>query len=190
MQAALAAIDAVNAQDPNRISVDGVLRPKELVHAELMCRTVRELDPGATDEQILAASAHHLRRWAVPRSEFPPGRAGYLRWRAQLRRRHADEVADILRDAGYEEPVIERVQQIVRKEGLAHDPQVQVHEDALCLVFLQLQLEEYAEEWGDGKTVDILRKTAAKMSPSGLAAAAQLPLTERAARLLETALAG
>jgi hypothetical protein len=187
---ALAAIDAANADDPATIVVDGVDRPKELAHAELMTHWVRQLDPGATDAQVIAARAHHLRRWSIPRDSFPEGRAGYLRWRAKLKRQHADEVGEILRSVGYDEATISRVQQIVRKEGLGRDPQVQVHEDALCLVFLQTQLADVAEQLGDDKTIDVLRKTAVKMSPQGIEAAAGLDLAPAASALLVRALSG
>ena len=189
LRRALAAIDAANADDPFTLVVDGVERPKELAHAELMTTWVRRLDPSASEAQILAARAHHLRRWTLPRGEYPEGRAGYLRWRSTLKRQHAAEVGEILRDAGYDDSVIERVQQIVRKEGLGRDPAVQVHEDALCLVFLQTQLVEVTEQLGDEKTIEVLQKTARKMSPEGLAAVGQLPLSAEATRILGLALA-
>ena len=72
---ALDAIDAANADDPHTILIDGVSRPKELAHAELMTRWVRTLDPDCSDEQLLAARAHHLRRWTIPRDSYPGGRA-------------------------------------------------------------------------------------------------------------------
>ena len=187
---ALAAIDAANADDPRTIVVDGVERPKEQAHAEMMTRWVRTLAPGCSDEQLLAARAHHLRRWSIPRDDYPPGRAGYLRWRTALRRQHAGDVAAILRDAGYDDTSIGRVQDIVRKVGLGRDPEVQVHEDALCLVFLETQYDELAGRLDDDKMIDILRKTAGKMSPEGLAAAGSLPLSSSGAALLERALAG
>jgi hypothetical protein len=190
LERALAAIDAANADDPVTIVVDGVERPKELAHAELMTHWVRQLDPDATDAQVIAARAHHLRRWSIPRDSFPEGRAGYLRWRAKLKRQHADEVGEILRSVGYDEATIGRVQQIVRKEGLGRDPQVQVHEDALCLVFLQTQLTDVAGQLGDDKTIDVLRKTAVKMSTQGIDAAAGLDLTPAASALLARALSG
>jgi hypothetical protein len=187
---AVAAIDAANADDPHTIIVDGVERPKEQAHAELMTQWVRRLDPAASEAQILAARAHHLRRWTLPRDEFPKGRAGYLRWRTKLKRQHAEEVGHILAGAGYDPDTTARVQQIVRKEGLGHDPQVQVHEDALCLVFLQTQLTDVAAQLGDDKTIDVLRKTVRKMSPAGLAAADTLALPDQARRLLAGAMAG
>ena len=190
LAAALAAIDAANADDPFTLVVDGVERPKELAHAELMTEWVRRLDPDASDAQLIAARAHHLRRWALPRQDFPEGRAGYLRWRTTLKKRHAEEVGGILRSVGYDEATIERVQEIIRKERLGKDPQVQVHEDALCIVFLLTQLSEVAEQLGDDKTIDVLRKTARKMSPEGLAAAAALPLDATSTDLLTRALDG
>ncbi|HZM30477.1 MAG TPA: DUF4202 domain-containing protein [Acidimicrobiales bacterium] len=186
---ALAAIDDANAGDPATLVVDGVEQPKEQAHARLMTEWVRRLDPTASDAQILAARAHHLRRWSLPRDAFPEGRAGYLRWRTQLKRQHAEEVGEILQRQGYDEDTIQRVQQIVRKEGLGRDPAVQVHEDALCLVFLQTQLVDVTGQLGDDKTVEVLQKTARKMSPEGLAAVAQLPLPPAATRILDLAFA-
>jgi hypothetical protein len=185
---ALDAIDAANAGDPHTIMIDGVSRPKELAHAELMTRWVRTLDPDCSDEQLLAARAHHLRRWTIPRDSYPDGRAGYLRWRTALKRQHADDVGEILRRAGYDDQVVARVQAIVRKQGLGSDPAVQVHEDALCLVFLETQLDELAGKLGEDKTIDVLQKTAKKMSSAGLQAALGLRFAPAATALLELAL--
>ncbi len=173
---AIAAIDAANADDPATIVVDGVERSKELAHAELMTEWVRRLDPAATEEQLLAARAHHLRRWTIPRSSYPEGRSGYLRWRRDLQRQHAAQVGEILADAGYDSASIGRVQAIIRKERLASDPAVQTHEDALCLVFFETQAVELADQLGADKTVDVVAKTLYKMSPAGIDALLALDL--------------
>lgn len=191
LTAALAAIDAANADDPNTVSIDGVERPKEVAHAELMTRWVRRLAPSCSDEQLIAARAHHLRRWAIPRETYPVGRSGYLRWRSALRRRHGEEVGAILRRAGYDDGTIARVQAIVRKQGLGRDPEVQIHEDALCLVFLETQFDALATQIDDDdKMVEILRKTAAKMSDAGLAAVSEVSLSPQGAALLSRAMSG
>jgi hypothetical protein len=192
---AIAAIDAANSADPTTIEVRGEVRPKELAHAELMTEWVRRLDPDADEAQLLAARAHHLRRWTMPRTGHPEGRAGYLRWRAALRRQHAAEVAELLAAVGYDPDTIERVGAIVAKQGLgasgaAGDPAVQAHEDALCLVFLETQLGATAEQLGDEKIVAVIRKTVRKMSPAGVAMVEQLPLTDRERQLLERAVSG
>lgn len=188
LAAALAAIDAANADDPHTIVVDGAVRPKEQAHAELMTEWVRLLDPGASDAQIVAARAHHLRRWALPRSDYPEGRAGYLRWRTALGKRHAAEVAGIVGDVGYDEAFAADVSAIVAKRGLGTDPRVQAHEDALCLVFLQTQLEDLADKLGHDRMAEVLSRTLSKMSPTARQTAQNLDLSPRAATLLASAL--
>jgi hypothetical protein len=187
---AVAAIDAANAADPNVLVVGGVGRPKELAHAEMVSTWVRRLTPDASEALLLAARGHHLRRWAVPRASFPAGRTGYLRWRREQHHRHAEELATILTDCGYDDAVISRVAAIVRKEGLGRDPEVQALEDALCLVFLETQLGDVAERLDADKLVSVLAKTAKKMSPAALAHAARLALDPAGAALLQRALAG
>ncbi|MGQ0832316.1 MAG: DUF4202 domain-containing protein [Microthrixaceae bacterium] len=185
---AIEAIDARNAADPVTITVAGEARPKELAHAEMMTAWVQRLDPDATPEQLIAARAHHLRRWSIPRDTYPEGRAGYLRWRTALRKQHAAEVASLLAEVGYDAAAVERVRAIVNKEGLGSDPAVQVHEDALCLVFLETQLADTAERLGDDKIVDVIRKTAAKMSQRALELAGELPMRPADRALVQRAL--
>jgi hypothetical protein len=194
---AIAAIDAANSDDPHTIVVDGVEQPKEQAHAEAMTDWVRRLDRDADEAQLLAARAHHLRRWAYPRSAEPDGRAGYLRWRAEAKRRHAAEVGEILTGVGYDAETIERVQALVAKRGLGRgdrpdvdgrpDP-FQVHEDALCLVFLTTQFDELLEKVGDDKTIVVLARTLAKMGDRGRSEALALDLDERQLALVGAAL--
>lgn len=186
---AIERVDAANADDPNTIEVDGRTRPKEQAHAEMASQWVRRLDPEAGELQLLAARAHHLRRWSLPRTDYPEGRAGYLRWRTDLKKQHAVEVGAILADVGYDDDEIERVQQIIRKQGLASDPDVQTHEDALCLVFLQTQVDEtLAKLDDDDHRIDVLRKTAKKMSSEALDIAGGLDYSPGTAALLGRAL--
>ncbi len=187
LEAAWEAVDAANADDPFTIEIDGHSRPKEQAHAELMTEWVQRLDPDADDAQLVAARAHHLRRWALPRSDYPEGRAGYLRWRAAQGKRHAAEVADIVTAVGYDDDFAAEVSAIVAKQGLSTDPRVQTHEDALCLVFLETQFDALADKLGDDHMVEVLAKTLAKMSPAGRRVAQDLDLGDRAAALLEAA---
>jgi hypothetical protein len=162
---AIAAIDVVNAGSPTGVEPD---------HAVRVTEWVRRLRPDAGEALLLAARAHHIRRWTVPRSSYPEGRAGYLRWRRDLHEVHAREVAAVLTDAGYDETAIARVQDLVRKRNLAKDPEVQILEDALCLVFIQTQYDELAAKLEPEKMDEVVRKTLAKMSDQGRALAAEL----------------
>lgn len=185
---AIAAIDQANSTDPVTVEMDGFVGPKELLHSERMTHWVTELDPGASYAQLVAARAHHLRRWVVPRSGHPEGRAGYLAWRIAQRSRQVAELSGILEAVGCDTVTSQRALEIVAKRHLRSDPQVQVHEDALCLVFLELQLEELVERLGEDRVVDVLAKSIAKMSPQGIGTAAGLPMSDRGGRLLSLAL--
>jgi ketosteroid isomerase-like protein len=187
---AIAAIDAANADDPNRVTVREITGPKEVVHAVLVTEWVQRLQPNANDALLLAARAHHLRRWTVPRTTQPPGRAGYLRWRKGLYAKQATELGEILRETGCDDETITRAQQLVRKEGLGTDPDAQVLEDALCLVFLEAQLADVAARLEPDTLARVLVRTANKMSDVGRGAIAELPLPPGARYALETALAG
>lgn len=189
LAAVLRRVDEINAGDPNMLTVDGVERPKELVHAEMMTKWLLRLDPEAGTEQRVAARAHHLRRWALPRAEFPEGRVGYLKWRAELSRRHAAEITAIMADEGFGPDPIARVTQIVRKQDIKGDPAVQTHEDALCLVFLSTQFEGLIADHGEAKVVEIVAKTLVKMSPSGIAHAEALDYTPTERAVLDRAIA-
>ena len=190
---AVAAIDAANADDPNRIEVEGEPQPKELAHARMMSAWVRRLDPAASEALLLAARAHHVRRWTIPRGSFPAGRSGYLRWRAQLRAFHADEARRLLSSAGYDDATIERVRQIVLKQGLTRDPattdpDVQTFEDGLSLVFLETQFAELTSRIGDEeKMARIIARTLRKMSQRGREAAQALAYGEAERAILERA---
>jgi hypothetical protein len=187
-EAAAAAIDASNADDPTAVVLDGTATPLALAHGRLAAGWVETLDPDAGELRLLAARAHHLRRWESPRSAFPKDRAGYLRWRAAAKRRHADELHDLLVATGFTAADADRAGAIIRKEGLGRDAEVQVHEDAVCLAFLATQLDALVDDIGDERTIEVLRKTARKMSPSGLARASEVGLSPRGRALVAAAL--
>jgi uncharacterized protein DUF4202 len=174
---AIARIDAANAEDPNRVRVDGAERPAEVVYAERMTKAMERLRPNATEELRLAARAQHLRRWTVPRASYPMDRAGYLRWRNDLKRRHAEWAAEIMADAGYGADSIARVGALVRKENLKGDAEAQALEDVACLVFLEHYAEAFAAKHERAKVAGIVRKTWGKMSEAGRVAALRLPLS-------------
>lgn len=185
---AFAAIDAANAADPNTVSYGGEEQPKELCHSRLATEWLDRLAPEATEAQRLAARAHHLRRWEIPRDSYPKDRAGYLRWRTELGRFHAEETAKLLEEAGYDAETIERVKAIIRKRNLKGDPEVQTHEDVLCLVFLSTQLDMLAADLETDKLIEVLAKSLNKMSEEGRQQALRLSLNNAQRGILARAL--
>ena len=186
---ALEAIDAANAADPNEASFDGEVLPREVLHARRMTHWLHRLNDDPSEEQQVAARASHLRRWIVPRVSYPSGRVGYLRWRADQKERHAREVAELLAEVGYSPGFTARVGQLILKERRRADTEVQSHEDALCLTFLELDLSDIADRLGSDKTVGVLSKTIRKMSSDGIDLGATIKLDPALGELIQRAIA-
>ncbi|WP_220347733.1 DUF4202 domain-containing protein [Alkalilimnicola ehrlichii] len=186
---AIARLDAVHAQDPRHENVDGEPVPAELLYAQRMSDWLERLLPDASEALRLAVRSQHLRRWRIPRADYPLGRAGYHAWRRQLMRQQADEAAAILREAGYDDELCERVASLVRKENLRRDAETQALEDAACLVFLQHYFADFAADHSEEKLVGIVRKTWNKMSDQAKALAGELSLSPGEQAIVEQALA-
>lgn len=189
-EAALRRFDDENARDPNRETTDGVAQPRELLYAQRLSDWVLRLCPDASEPLRLAARCQHLCRWEILRQSYPPTRAGYLQWRTTLKEFHAQKAGDILRELGYPDDIIRRVQDLNLKKNFPHDPETRVLEDALCLVFLQHQFGELAAKMAEDKTVNALQKSWQKMTPAARAEALKLNYRGREKALLDRALKG
>ena len=184
---ALRRFDAENNCDPNVEEENGLRHARELLYAKRLSDWVLRLCPNAGEELRLAARCQHLCRWIIPRESFPMTRAGYLQWREELKKFHAKKAGEILRDTGYPNAVISRVQALNLKKNFPNDPEGRVLEDALCLVFLQYQFAALAEKTSEDKMINALQKSWNKMTPAGRIHAKELAYSERQRVLLEKA---
>ena len=176
--------DLYNKQDPHTLAWDGKEYAAEYFYALQLYTWVRKLEPAPGEALLLASRCQHLGRWKTPRANYPPGKAGYLRWRSDLSRFHAAEAAKLLQQAGYNEGEIEEVQHIVLKQNLKADKDVQTMENALCLVFLEFQLEDFIKKHDDEKLIRIVQKSWKKMSEPGRTAALSLQYSPKAYTLI------
>lgn len=186
---ALREFDEENSRDPNVVTKDGAAQPYELLYSKWVTDWLLRLCPQPSEALLLAARCQHICRWTIPRKSYPMTRAGYLKWRTDLKQFHAQKSAEILREVGYGEDVVTRVQELNLKKNLANDPECQVLEDALCLVTLQHQLADLIAKTEPEKMVSILQKTWRKMSPAAREQALTLQYSEREKELLQRALA-
>jgi hypothetical protein len=186
---ALRKIDEYNRLDPKTDEVGGVIFPHELVYSKRLTDWILKLKPNASEALKVAARGQHIGRWTIPREEYPMDRGGYLRWREALKQFHAKTVSDILKDCGYDETFIARVQSLILKKNLKEDSEVQALEDGLCLVFLETQFADLKNKTPDDKMKEIVRKTWKKMSELGRSAALRLHLSEDAKKFLQESLA-
>ena len=182
-------IDEAN-EDPNSEFDDGVARPKALLYGMRMQRWVEVLDPDAPEALRIAARSQHIRRWEIPRSDYPMDRKGYLRWRTVLYAFHADRASELLRAADYDDETIERVRTLLQKQNLRTDADVQTLEDAAALVFLEHHLEDFLkrDDIDEEKTIAIICKTWKKMTERGHKAAVALKLPPESAAIVKKAL--
>jgi hypothetical protein len=188
-QRAIEAIDAANAADPNHETFGGKAWPKELLYGQRMSHWLERVAPNASEALRLAARAQHIERWTSPRKAYPEGRAGYLKWRTDLSMYHAQRTGEILREAGYDEAMIERVATLLQKRGIKTDADVQALEDTACLVFLEHYFADFARTQDEAKMIEIVAKTWRKMSTRGRELALTIPMREEDRRLVESALA-
>ncbi len=186
--AAIRRFDEENSRDPNSHTEGGVTEPRELVYARWLTDWVLKLSPAASEELRLAARSQHICRWMVPRDLYPMTRPGYLKWRQDLKQFHAKKAGEILRDVGYPEDTIARVQHLNLKKDFPNDAETRVLEDALCLIFLERQLDDLAAKTTDDKVVNALQKSWNKMTPAAHKLALEIDFSPRGKTLVEQAL--
>ncbi len=188
--AVIAAIDAVNAEDPRKNSVDGKEYPYETVYAERMTEMLERMYPDASELLRIAARAQHIRRWQIPRDTYPRNREGYQKWRLEMRQLHADLVGGIMRENGYSDEDIALVGSYLRKERLKREADSQALENVVDVVFLAYYWDEFIAKfphYDDDKLIDIVGKTLRKMSSHGHQAALALDMPPKTAKIVMAA---
>ncbi len=178
-------IDTANGADPEAGMDGAASHPAALLYGWRMSAELVGFRADASEHLRIAVRGQHIERWKLARDSYPQGREGYLAWRRDQGRFHADRVAGLMRDAGYEKQDRDRVARIVRKEGIKRDAEVQVLEDVAALVFLRWYCADFAAGRDSEQICRIVAKTARKMSAEGRAAAARLDLPAELAPALK-----
>lgn len=182
-------IDNANKQDPNTEIHKGKTYPKEYIYGTRMSERLDVFMPEAPESLKLASRCQHICRWEIPRNSYPMDRVGYLTWRNDLKKLHAQKASEILNSVGYENDVIDEVQFMLLKKQLKKNELTQALEDVICLVFLEFYFDAFAEKHSQEKIIDIVQKTWAKMSEKGHNAALKLPFSKTGLKLIQKALA-
>ncbi len=166
-QAAIAAFDKANSEDPNKDVFSGKEYPKELLYAQRMTEMQERYAPEASEAVKLAVRAQHIQRWKIPRSDYTMDKPGYMLWRTTLDKYHAETAGNLMQNAGYGDEMIARVKAIISKKDLKTDPETQMMEDIVDLVFIEYYMLHFAGQHADydeAKWIVIIKKTWNKMS--------------------------
>ena len=185
----LSAIDEINAQDPNLVEVDGLSQPKELLYGHHMTKCLDTYWPDSNELLQIAVRAQHIKRWHLKRTEFEIGKAGYLKWRKEQGKFHAQLTKSIMLDKGFSEEDSEATAAILRKEKLKTNSNTQTLEDVACLVFLTYYFDEFAAKHSEEKIIRIVQLTWRKMSDQAHDIALSLTLPAHLGSLVQKALA-
>lgn len=185
---ALKRFDDYNRNDPNTFTWQDGTHAQELFLADKLYDWIYKLAPNPSIALQLASKSQHIGRWEISRSSFPMDKNGYLNWRKQLAIHHANLTRTILKDVGFPESTIDQVEQIILKKKIKGNPDVQTMENALCLVFLEFQYEDFYPKYEE-KIINILKRSLLKMDHTGHQFALRLPYTKKGLSFIKMALA-
>jgi len=181
-------IDAENAQDPNSEIYQSNNYPKELLYSNRMYERLMDFHPDASEAVRIATKAQHICRWKMPRESYPMDRVGYLKWREELKKFHAQTTAKILKKAGYTPEFIDRVSFLIEKKLLKKDAETQLLEDVICLVFLEYYFDAFVQKHDREKMKNIILKTWNKMSEAGHQEALKINFSDANLQLIKDSL--
>ena len=160
-------IDHANSQDPNiEKDYDGSDVAKELLYGRRMADMIERFAPQADEVQKLSVRAQHIERWKSPRSDYPMDKKGYHLWRTRLYSFHADTLAALMQQTGYNEDEIGRAKMAVGKKKLKSNADTQMLENIAALTFIEHYMLEFAgkhPEYSEEKWIEIIVKTWKKM---------------------------
>ena len=167
--------------------------PKELLYSLRMSDMLERFAPDADDVCKLAIRSQHIQRWKSPRDNYPMDRIGYLKWRTDLYKFHAETAGELMAQAGYNQDNIDRAMKMVGKKNIKHNPDTELLEDVTDLVFIEHYMIEFAgkhPEYSEEKWIEIIQKTWKKMSTAGqeFALAGRITLPEALTPLIQKAL--
>jgi hypothetical protein len=153
-----------------------------------MYKRLMDFYPNASEAIQIATKAQHICRWKMPRESYPMDRVGYLKWREDLKKFHAETTAEILAKAGYSQEFIDRVSFLIEKKLLKKDEETQLLEDVICLVFLEYYFDPFVQKHDREKMKNIILKTWNKMSEAGHQEALKINFSDTDFQLIKDAL--
>jgi len=190
LEQVIALIDKANAEDPNQVTDEnGNQWPKESLYAHRMTDMLNRYTPEADDVAHISVRGQHVQRWKSPRKDYPMNRQGYLKWRTELYKFHANTTVGFMQEAGYDQDSMDRVAKAVGKRALKVNADTQLLEDVIDLVFIEHYMTEFVAghpEYDEDKWIDIIRKTWKKMSDQAheFTLAGNMKLPEKLAPLI------
>jgi len=180
-QRVIQSIDRFNQQDTN---TDGG-EPYEVVYAKRMTDMLDRFYPQASYNLQIAARAQHIGRWQIPRDRYSNDKIGYHQWRRALIDLHVNHILRILTEHHFAEEDKDYIAGLIAKKDLKSNPESQVLEDVVCLVFFEHYALDFANKHKGRDIQSILEKVLNKMSDNGKAFISSIQNKEVAVLLMD-----
>ena len=187
LKKAYEAFDLYNSSDPHREVNNGIPFSKECLYAIRMTEKLHQYATNPPEYLQLAVRCQHIGRWEIDRTSYSMDRKGYLQWRSQLKIHHSTIAEKILTECDYGSDIKEKVKSLLLKKQLHQNPDTQLLEDVICLVFIEYYLEDFASQHEDEKMIEIIKKTLKKMSPQAINEALKIPVSDNVKSLIDRA---
>jgi hypothetical protein len=178
-------LEKVHGMDTTREIYNGNQYPSESLYSHRMLQMLEKVNAEASNILKLAAQCQHLKRWNIPRGEYPYNRRGYHEWRRVVMEYQLKEMEEILSKVGISNEDILLVTDALRNQGDKSNSNAQIITDTACLVFIKWYMEPFATKHQSEKVTDIMKKTMRKMSETGLQLISRLNLPTTASQILE-----
>jgi len=182
---ATAEIERLHRTDTLQVMENGIEHPSELLYSKRMLDMLELFCPGSPNYLKIAAQCQHLKRWGVPRDNYPYDRRGYHEWRREVMEYQLGETYRILSVVGIEDSDIQQIIDVLRNQGDKTNEDAQIIMDTACLTFLKWYMEPFASKHESSKVIDILKKTMRKMSSEAISLVHTLQLNQSVHVLLD-----
>src|SRR5689334_10210096 len=110
-------IDIAHSGDVVQIVENGIEYPSELLYSKRMLQILELLRPDSSNVLKVAVQCQHLKRWGIPRADFPFDRRGYHEWRRVVMNYQLNLTQEILSDVGMDEADVHKVMDVLKNQG-------------------------------------------------------------------------
>ena len=184
---ATTAIKEVHGADSVQHMENGMAFPSEILYGQRMLALLEEVYPESSFAFKLAVQCQHLKRWGIPRTDYPFDRRGYHEWRRVVMEYQLAETRTVLSAVPVEEEDLLWILDALKNQGNKANGNAQIITDTACLVFMKWYMVPFAAKHESEKVVDILKKTMRKMSEKGIHWVSKLGLSSEVMQMVALA---
>eukprot|EP00798_Chlamydomonas_sp_ICE-L_P003763 gene3763-13824_t len=208
-------IDEVNSNDPQQINDKGKSWPYRVIYSNWVSEWVRKIDPKASDEMLILAKGRNIESWRlseIKRDDYAPTSFGQKQWQQDRTVWLTKRLADVMKEAGYDEDSISLVSDFMQQNSDIPDPNdirksdlvgplgstnyrllelasmTQVLRDADAMVLLEHSFEQMFDRMTAEEILKVLKRELSRVSEKCIVRVLGMPWNAVAKKLILKAL--